>query len=209
MVHVVARPVKRLTRVERQALTRRALLDAAIELFIERGIEAASIDEVTAHAGYTRGAFYSNFASKDELIVEACATFLEQLHAAARPPDTEDLGNAGRAYRARMERLRSTNRDRASVFLAEISLYAIRHPELVPAIAALHQAQLQMAVGFVRTTLLEDADDGDERVVALANVMQSLTFGLHLFGMIDPAIEPEATIELASGLLAKGLTRRS
>ena len=209
MVHVAERRVKRLTRAEQQAATRRALLDAAIELFIDRGIDATSIDEVTARAGYSRGAFYSNFASRDELLVDACGAFLEQLHEAARPTRTEDLSNAGRAYRARLARLRSANRDRASVFLAEISLYAIRHPEIVPAIASLHQAQLQQAIDFVRRTLLAgEADVDDEQVAALANVMQSLTFGLHLFGKIDPAIQPEATIELASGLLAAGLAAR-
>jgi len=46
---------------------RRRLLDAALQVFAERGFNGASLDEVAAAAGLTKGAIYSNFASKDEL----------------------------------------------------------------------------------------------------------------------------------------------
>ncbi len=58
---------RRLTRPEAQALTRRRVLDAAAEVFGERGFRAASLTDVADRAGYTIGAVYSNFASKDEL----------------------------------------------------------------------------------------------------------------------------------------------
>jgi AcrR family transcriptional regulator len=58
---------RRLTRPEAQALTRRRLLDAAADVFGEKGFRAASLNDVADRAGYTIGAVYSNFASKDEL----------------------------------------------------------------------------------------------------------------------------------------------
>jgi AcrR family transcriptional regulator len=61
---------QRLTRAERQARTRQELLDAAARVFIERGFQGASIEAITADAGYSRGAFYSNFESKVQLFVE-------------------------------------------------------------------------------------------------------------------------------------------
>lgn len=65
------RPVnRRLTRAERQEQTRQALLDAAARVFVRRGLQGSSVEEITAEAGYTRGAFYSNFSSKEELFVE-------------------------------------------------------------------------------------------------------------------------------------------
>jgi AcrR family transcriptional regulator len=64
-----ARP-QRLTRAEKQAQTRRRLLEAAAEVFIRRGLQGASVEEITAEAGFTRGAFYSNFRSKEQLFVE-------------------------------------------------------------------------------------------------------------------------------------------
>ena len=59
------------TRLDRRAMkerTRERLLDAAAVVFARRGIEAASLDEVAEAAGYTKGAIYSNFSSKTDLI---------------------------------------------------------------------------------------------------------------------------------------------
>ena len=49
--------------------TRERLLDAASEVFGERGFAAATVEEVCERAGFTRGAFYSNFATKEELLL--------------------------------------------------------------------------------------------------------------------------------------------
>ncbi|HEY7629766.1 MAG TPA: TetR family transcriptional regulator, partial [Thermoleophilaceae bacterium] len=62
--------MRRKTRGERQAETRQALLDAAAAVVIERGLAGASVEAICAEAGFTRGAFYSNFESKEQLFVE-------------------------------------------------------------------------------------------------------------------------------------------
>jgi AcrR family transcriptional regulator len=59
----------RLTRKERQANTRRCLLQSAAKVFCRRGLQQASIDEVADEAGYTKGAFYANFRNKEELFL--------------------------------------------------------------------------------------------------------------------------------------------
>lgn len=51
----------------RRRKTRDRLLDAAFEVFAEQGLHAASVERIAEHAGFTRGAFYSNFVSKEEL----------------------------------------------------------------------------------------------------------------------------------------------
>lgn len=61
---------RRLTRVEQQARTRAALLDAAERSFVERGFQGASVEVVTESAGFSRGAFYSNFESKEQMFSE-------------------------------------------------------------------------------------------------------------------------------------------
>ncbi|WP_232292673.1 TetR/AcrR family transcriptional regulator [Saccharopolyspora erythraea] len=53
----------------RRARTRERLLDAAYRQFCEHGINGTSIEAITDDAGFTRGAFYSNFASKEELFL--------------------------------------------------------------------------------------------------------------------------------------------
>ncbi|MFP4635664.1 MAG: TetR/AcrR family transcriptional regulator [Nitriliruptoraceae bacterium] len=72
----------RLSRDEQRAVTRERILDAAEQEFLEHGFEGASIDDITARAGYSRGAFYSNFGDKTELLVQLTRrrveTFVEQ-----------------------------------------------------------------------------------------------------------------------------------
>jgi AcrR family transcriptional regulator len=59
----------RLDRRQRRDQTRERLLDAASEIFAKRGYNAASLDDVAEAAGYTKGAVYSNFASKADLFL--------------------------------------------------------------------------------------------------------------------------------------------
>jgi AcrR family transcriptional regulator len=58
--------------------TKERLFEAAARVFEERGIGAASIETIAAAAGFTRGAFYSNFASKDDLIAAMLEDHVER-----------------------------------------------------------------------------------------------------------------------------------
>ena len=60
----------RLTRKETQRQTRDKLLAAAHSSIVEEGVAAMSIRNICSAAGHSQGAFYSNFASKDDLLVE-------------------------------------------------------------------------------------------------------------------------------------------
>lgn len=60
----------RLTREQSREQTRQRLLDAAQELFLAKGYLASSVEDIAEAAGYTRGAFYSNFGSKSEMFLE-------------------------------------------------------------------------------------------------------------------------------------------
>ncbi|MBK0417459.1 TetR/AcrR family transcriptional regulator [Leucobacter sp. CSA1] len=62
----------------RRQETRARLLDAAAEVFVEEGLQGASVEAVCTRAGFTRGAFYSNFSSKEELFLAALAREYEQ-----------------------------------------------------------------------------------------------------------------------------------
>lgn len=57
----------------RRARTRERLLDAAYEVFAETGLAAASVEQIAERAGFTRGAFYSNFDTKEELLLALMA----------------------------------------------------------------------------------------------------------------------------------------
>jgi AcrR family transcriptional regulator len=53
----------------RRARTRERLMDAAFEVFAEQGLAATSVEQIAERAGFTRGAFYSNFSTKEELLL--------------------------------------------------------------------------------------------------------------------------------------------
>ncbi len=59
---------QRLKRAESRELTRKRLLDAAERLFARDGFDATSVDDVAEAAGFSKGALYYNFESKDELL---------------------------------------------------------------------------------------------------------------------------------------------
>jgi AcrR family transcriptional regulator len=75
-----------MSRREKQQHTRSSLLRAASKVFCRTGLEGASVDEVAQTAGYTKGAFYANFKSKEELFLvmldERFARELERIDAA-------------------------------------------------------------------------------------------------------------------------------
>src|SRR2546430_12879072 len=64
---------KRLSRNERKAQTRAELIDAAARVFARRGYHGTTVDDVAEEAGFTKGAFYSNFESKEDVFVELVA----------------------------------------------------------------------------------------------------------------------------------------
>jgi AcrR family transcriptional regulator len=95
---------KRLTRAEQRERTRAALLDAAGRVIAERGFHGASIEAITAEAGYTGGAFYSNFESKEELFTalleeRVFKVWRELLTADAEPrrPNAREVGEMSAA----------------------------------------------------------------------------------------------------------------
>jgi AcrR family transcriptional regulator len=82
------------TRKQKQARTRAKLMRSASKLFCRHGLEQASVDEIAQEAGYTKGAFYSNFKSKEELFLamldEKFGEEIERIEAGLRTDETPD-----------------------------------------------------------------------------------------------------------------------
>ncbi|MEO6473094.1 MAG: TetR/AcrR family transcriptional regulator [Aeromicrobium sp.] len=77
----------------RRAATRERLIDAAREVLASDGIQGASVEHICDRAGFTRGAFYSNFTSKEDLVLAVFnrekTLMFESLKAAADPASFE------------------------------------------------------------------------------------------------------------------------
>ena len=74
---------RRLTRAEAKNRTRQLLLDAAAQVFARKGFAGASVEEIAEAAGYSIGAVYSNFGSKEQLFLELSAAYRSDLIAQA------------------------------------------------------------------------------------------------------------------------------
>ena len=99
-----------MSRKERQAETRLRLLDAAEQVFLRRGLQGSSVEEITAEAGFSRGAFYSNFKSKDELFVELLQDRVYRQYAEMAEQAQEQPGTPRDRLRWGAERLRDVQK---------------------------------------------------------------------------------------------------
>lgn len=195
MSETAERP-RRLTRKERQAETRRRLLDAAQAVFLRRGFDGASVEEIAAEAGFTRGAFYSNFDSKEALFFELLmdrgyAEFKRLLDHAP-----EDLGPREQlrwAAEALEDRYSSMDREEG-YWLARLWLECL-------SLAARREEFRELAKGFWtgnREIVAERFRREYERrgvelpmePVHLAVAIAALDIGLFLQHMVDPETVP-------------------
>ncbi len=146
----------------RRTQTRERLVAAAIEVFAEKGVVGAAVEEICDRAGFTRGAFYSNFGSKDELCLAAVEQEVDRnLNATHEAIDSlPDL--AGRDLDALLDAavalfLRAQRSDRVSILAsAELRLYAARSDDfrqdyrrLVDRVSEAFAALLEDAAGAV------------------------------------------------------------
>jgi AcrR family transcriptional regulator len=115
--------------VRRREETVERLLDAALDTFAERGFAAASVEDVCSRGGFTRGAFYSSFTSKDELFAALFTRELAREMARVEQLLT-GLADEPDPVTAAVDRCLSAFRsDRTWTLVAtEYALHAARHP---------------------------------------------------------------------------------
>ncbi|MFL6081827.1 MAG: TetR/AcrR family transcriptional regulator [Mycobacterium sp.] len=115
--------------LRRRVHTREILLTSAEQLFIERGYAQVSVSDICGAAGFTRGAFYSNFTDKDDitsaLFDQHAKNRLDQLRALLKEPPTHSADEWAQKL------LTVTTQDRGWILLfLEFRLLAARQPEL-------------------------------------------------------------------------------
>jgi AcrR family transcriptional regulator len=144
-------------RSPRREATRQRVLDAAREVFADQGVMGATVEAICERAGFTRGAFYSNFADKDDvidaLVEREQNRLLEHLEAIfgdvgrqiATAPDLHEV-LAGIIDRV----MRAVPMDRElSLVQAELETFAIRRPELAGRFLAINRRFRARISGFI------------------------------------------------------------
>ena len=125
---------------ERAVLTRRQMIQAAREVFATSGFEHTSIEDIADRAGKTRGAFYSNFADKEDVFF---AIFEEDLARSQQEinPRLREASTTGQRAEALVDHFAILLRDRQRTLLSlEFKLYAIRNPTKRKRLSELHAA---------------------------------------------------------------------
>lgn len=140
----------------RRENTRARLLDAAAQVFAEIGLEGASVEAICERAGFTRGAFYSNFDSKDELFLQLAAAVAERRLTMVRERidefvETGVLTDEADPIDLVQRVMESGEDDRLSVLLmSEIRIRALRDAEFGAAYAAQEEALVASIEGIVQ-----------------------------------------------------------
>jgi AcrR family transcriptional regulator len=159
---------------KRRAETRAKLMEAAFRVFADKGFGAVRIDDVCTAAGYTRGAFYSQFDSLDELFF---TLYDERAQIIAQQVADAMLGDCdANDTESTIERVSATlllDRDWLLV-KTDFLLHAARHPDVAERLAA-HRSQLRDLVEqrlraasdqFTLPDAMADVSDAARAVVA-------------------------------------------
>jgi AcrR family transcriptional regulator len=191
-------PRQRRTRAEQQAETRARLLEAAAEAFAAQGFEGASIDGITERAGYTRGAFYSNFSDKAELLLE-----LSDARMASFAAVLPDILAAGQADQVREVARWLVEQPPPIETLLLVELGRLRHANAE--VAALLDRLVTGSLGFVDTVLDAAPDQspaapGPDRT-ALSQALLAAVVGLSLLRHLGVEVDARTVELLLAGVL--------
>ncbi|HUQ00691.1 MAG TPA: TetR family transcriptional regulator [Aeromicrobium sp.] len=125
----------------RRAKTRQRLVNAAREVFARDGFGRSTVEQVCEAAGFTRGAFYSNFSSLDELFLEMWAQESAQMIGRLQQAVHDDISDV-RDVRSGVERVLAALPVDTSWFqiTSEFTAHAVRTPGLARVMATREEA---------------------------------------------------------------------
>jgi AcrR family transcriptional regulator len=189
----------------RTEATCRRLLAAAERIFARKGFEAARLEDIAALAGYTRGAFYANFESKEDIFF----ALLEQW-VAERLADLDALfeehKDPAKLRRALRDHYADISKNRDLVLLSvEFKLFAVRHPKEHARLLARHESLRsgggsfldRVAKSFGRTIPIQSA--------AAAAAIGAISSALVLDHLLDHTGIAEQDIQYLLGIVFDGI----
>jgi AcrR family transcriptional regulator len=173
--------------------TRKSLRDAAAELVASQGLHGTSIEAISERAGYSRGAFYSNYSSKEELFAELLQ---ERIYNAYRELAREwrDAPNARPTARETGERLASflaadDGRWVFSLWL-ELLAHAGREPQFRRLAADFWKRTRELAAEGIRDEFKARGDEPPVPPDWIASATIALDVGLAIQHFVDPEAVP-------------------
>ena len=200
-------PIEPLTAERRRQQTREYLLDAAAQVFAERGFHEATIDEVASAAGFTKGAVYSNFKNKEDLFLalledayaKDTAAIKQTLGASDVPPEAR-LGDFVRMMRNEMAQMP----DLGALYL-EFHLYALRNPSARERMNELERADVRAIAEIIESERTQREIEIDDPVERTARIIVALFRGISMMRTSDPEMAGEDLLQGAIAFVSRGL----
>lgn len=191
-----------------------AILDAAKRMFVRKGVEAATMQEIAAEAGLSAGAIYRYFPSKAHLLRAVCGDWIEhdralfgQSSVSTHSP-LEALLHAGRIV---WEQMKSEEAREDTILTLETILAAVRDPqELAADRRASWNAAIDIIEGFLRQGQAAGEIDAQLDARAFATLLLACGLGTRLLALeLKEDIDTDAVFDVLSTLAAFGPTARS
>jgi AcrR family transcriptional regulator len=198
-------PRKRMTRAEAKARTRALLLEAAARTFARKGFAGASVEEIAETAGFSIGALYSNFGSKDQLFVELLSE-----RAAGRVAEAARIlgGDANPDPVHALGQLLVSVADKDADFAllqAEFWLYAMRNPGVLETLATQNRETREALTGLIITRAPDLRAAAEASPDTVATVLLALFRGLVQLRRTDPGSVPDDLFGQAVRWLFSGI----
>lgn len=183
----------------RTEATRKRLLDAAEKTFARDGFEAARLEDIASLAGYTRGAFYANFKSKEDIFFALLEQFVARRIAEVNAVLAQEDSPAKR-LRALREHYAQIAKDRRLALLSlEFKLFAIRHPEAHARLRTRQRPLRACGGDLVRRIAREVGRDLPISSTSAATGLGALSNALLLEHLVDNAIVSDQDIRFLLG----------
>lgn len=169
-----------MTRQESRFETRTRLLESAAQLFARGGYEGASVDLIAENAGYSKGAFYSNFENKEAIFLELLDAHKKREIDALAQLLAQDIPAP-----ELISRIRNSERERSSDFdfgllSAEFQLQACRDKVFAKVYSKLHRTHRDTMAGLVAKLFAKLGRTPPSDPKDLAEIMMAIITGLSL-----------------------------
>jgi AcrR family transcriptional regulator len=201
---------ERLTRAQRKEQTLERLLEAARTMFVKKGLAATSVEDIAEAAGYTRGAFYSNFDGKAELLLKLLRRDQDSAQANLRAI-VEDGGTREQMRARAIAYYRRYFHEHDGFPLwAEAKLLAYRDAGFQERFNAFRYEKLDQVSAYIRTFSECEGRPLPLQADALALGLVSLCDGMQFFRMCDPQMVSDEVMQtVLAGFFSCVLWRQS
>lgn len=191
---------RRKHQADRTRATRRRLLDAAKRIFAQDGFEAARLEDIAAGAGYTRGAFYANFESKEDIFFDLLEEWVNE-RIESITSDLRKHSDPEAKLAALRTHYAALAKDRRLVLISmEFKLFALRHPEALTRLRSRHR-RIRASFGELFAQIMDALGRGIPVAYPAASACLSvLSQGLLLEHLLDPKTLSDDDIRRVLGL---------